>query len=226
LLFRETIAIENHNLQNEIIQCANSFLGAPYDQKPIGEYVDKKVIVYDDEVDCMYFVFRCTEIAIAKTNNLDPIEVAKTQRFKTLGIVENTIVQNYDNRFDYAEDMTISEKWGKNVSATVGKISTIAGTRMHKTFEYVAKEDINYSTFQNGDIIFFVKNPEKRVVDEIIAHLGFVEVANNQVYLIHASGAKRKVKEEKPTGEVKKVLLKEYLVDKTNFIGVVVKRLS
>jgi hypothetical protein len=211
----------NSNIVNEIMICANNFIGTPYDPNPIGEYVYRNTIVYDEKVDCMYFVFRCAEIALAKRDNKDPIEVALDQRFRTRGILdkENKVL-NYQDRFDYADDMVTSDKWGDNVTNTIGKVSKISGSRGVKEFEYIAIPDINFNNFQTGDIIFFVKAEDKRVVGEVLAHLGFIEIKKNKVYMIHASGLKR----PDTDGKVKKVLLKEYL-SQTKFIGIMVKRM-
>ena len=77
---------------------------------------------------------------------------------------------------------------------------------------------------KDGDIIYWVKDPKKRVVAEIVAHLSFVRVQGGKVFLIHAGGVKDS--ESRPgRGEVKKVLLADYLRD-TRFIGAFVTRLA
>ena len=209
----------SHSVIGEkITQCANKFIGTPYDTNPIGEYVFQNVIIYDEKVDCMYFVFRCTEIALSNKEN-SPEQIALSQRFHTLGIISNGVVLNYQDRFSYADDIILSSKWGIDVSPMIGKISKIEGTRGVSFFNFVAKNDINLQNFKNGDIIFFVKAKEKRVADEVVGHLGFIEVKNDNVYLIHASG----VKKPETNGSIKKVLLSDYL-NQTKFIGIVVKR--
>ena len=210
-------------VRENIVKCANGFIGTPYDTNPIGQYVENKDIVYDSEMDCMYFVFRCTEIAKANFNEEESQKIALNLRFKTQGIIGNDgKVQNYDERFDYAEDMVLSTKWGKNVTRKIGKISKIEGSRGIAEFEYVKNSDIKLEKFKNGDIIFWVKPFEKRVVGEIIGHLGFVEDDEGSVYFVHASGIKNK---KKHSDGVTKILLKEYL-EKTKFIGVAVKRFN
>lgn len=207
-------------VRENIVKCANSFHGTQYDTNPIGQYVENKAIVYDDKMDCMYFVFRCTELAKANFDETKSQELALNLRFKNKGILENETIINYNDRFSYAEDMVLSQKWGKNVTKDIGQISIIKGSRGLVEFEYVKNSDIDFSKFQNGDVIFWVKNPNKRVVEEIIGHLGFVEVDGKNVYFIHASGVKKvNAKNEGVT----KILLKDYIL-KTKFIGVAVKR--
>lgn len=218
LLFFVSYAFASLTIGEKITQCANKFIGTPYDTNPIGEYVFRNVIIYDEKVDCMYFVFRCTEIALSNKEN-SPEQVALSQRFHTKGIISNGVVLNYQDRFAYADDMISSPKWGIDVSNSIGKISQIEGTRGIDYFNFVGKNDVNLRNFQNGDIIFFIKAKEKRVADEVIGHLGFIEVENGSVYLIHASGLKK----FEANGSVKKVLLANFL-QKTNFIGVIVKR--
>ncbi len=77
---------------------------------------------------------------------------------------------------------------------------------------------------KSGDIVFFVKKPEKRKVGEIIGHIGIIRVEKSQkgggkgeAYLIHASGIKGK------GGRVKEVLLKDYLSEMP-FIGARITR--
>lgn len=204
-----------------ITKCAKNFIGTPYDTNPIGEYVAKQVIIHDKTMDCMYFVFRCTELALANFDAKKAQTFALNLRFKNVGIVNlEGKVLNYENRFDYAEDMVLSEKWGKNVTKEMGKISQIEGSRNIEKFDYVKNADINFSALQNGDIIFWVKAKRKRIAREIIGHLGFVEIENGQVYFIHASGVKNS---KKKSQGVVKILLKDY-IENTNFIGIAVKR--
>jgi hypothetical protein len=77
---------------------------------------------------------------------------------------------------------------------------------------------------KSGDIIFFIKNPKKRVSEEIVGHIGIIKIEvgrqkteNKQVYLIHASGIKGR------GGVVKKVLFKDY-IKSMPFIGAIITR--
>ena len=206
---------------------ANSFIGTPYDRIPIGLYVDTRRIIADNEVDCMYLVFRAVELAFAEGDNKKAIEIALDKRFHYRGLLDKKgLVVNYYDRFDYSEDMIASSKWGNSIF-TKDEMSKIKGTRMYNVFYYLPKEKLfnnteYFSRIKTGDIVFLVKKPELRSkAQEIIAHLGIVEVKNNEVYFIHASGIKG---ENKPQGKVKKVIFKDYLQEMSKFIGVYITR--
>jgi hypothetical protein len=70
---------------------------------------------------------------------------------------------------------------------------------------------------RSGDVLFFIRNPDRRSAEEIVAHIGIVKVEPHQVYLIHASGTKGR------GGAVKKISLREYL-SQMPFVGVKVTR--
>lgn len=209
----------------KIVLWAEKFIGTPYDTDPLGEYVSKAMIVADEKVDCMYLTFRVAELALSQTPE-EAIQVALEKRFHSKGVLKNGRVVNYDDRFEYGEDMIESGKWGKEVTAEVGKVTKIKGSR-GKDFVEVLSSDALLKALRNlrsGDIIFFATKPEKRKSGEIIGHMGFIKVEKRpddpkarDVYLIHASGTKRK------GGEVRKVLLKDYL-SKMGFTGVKITR--
>ncbi len=188
---------------------------------PLGEYVSRATIVADERMDCMYLTFRVVELAMSKTPE-EAFQVALEKRFHSKGVLKNGRVMNYDDRFEYGEDMIESGKWGKEVTTEIGKTTKIKGSRGKDFVEVLPSGPLllGQKNLKSGDIIFFATRPEKRKVDEIIGHLGFIKVekrpddlGSGNILLIHASGAKRK------GGEVKKVLLKDYL-SKMGFIGV------
>ena len=204
---------------------AEKFIGVPYDMDPLGEYVSKATIVADERVDCMYLTFRAVELALSYTPE-EAIQVALEKRFYSKGILKDGKVINYDDRFEYGEDMLESRKWGKDITYEVGKIIKIKGSRGKDFVEILLSNELlnGMKRLKSGDIIFFVKKPEKRKVGEIVGHIGIIKVEKSQkeegkvgVYLIHASGIKQK------GGAVKKVLLKEYL-SKMLFVGVRITR--
>lgn len=204
---------------------AEKFVGTPYDKDPLGAYVSCKKIVCDSEVDCMYMVFRAAELGTSDTPE-QARERALDLRFKTRGRLEDGLVTNYDERFDYAEDMVFSGKWGKDITAALGGAKRAPGSRGRETVEYLPKEqllnEINYSRLRDGDMIFFLKDPAKRAVGEIVGHLGIIKVEDGLPMLIHASGTK-KTNGREGGGVVKKVGLLDYLRD-TKFIGVMATR--
>jgi hypothetical protein len=204
---------------------AERFVGTPYDPVPIGIYVESEKIVCDSEVDCMYLVFRSAELGTSD-NPEEANERALELRFITKGRVEDGLVANYDERFQYAEDMIASGKWGDEVTAKLGDTVSIPGDRGRDSITILPKGEAmkpdTLSKFKDGDIVYFVKDPKKRVVGEVIGHLGVIKVEGEGPMLIHASGSK-KSKTREGGGEVKKVSFEGYLSD-TKFIGVQVTR--
>lgn len=204
---------------------ADAFIGTPYDTDPLGKYVRTERVVCDAEVDCMYLVFRAAELATSDS----PVAAeqrALELRFRTKGIVNEGRVTNYDERFEYAEDMITSGKWGSDVTAAVGGTKVIPGARGRDTITILPVDEISrpdsLARLRDGDIIYFVKDPAKRVVGEVIGHLGIIKVEGGVPMLVHASGSKSGP--DRPGGGVvKKVLLGDYLSG-TKFIGVQLTR--
>jgi hypothetical protein len=217
--------LKDKPIGERIVFWANQFIGVPYDMDPLGEYVSKATIVSDERMDCMYLTFRVVELALSHTPQ-EAIQVALERRFHSKGMLKDGYVVNYDDRFEYGEDMIESGKWGKEITSSVGNTVKIKGSRGKDFVEVLSADALMQGTrgLKSGDLVFFAKKHEKREVDEIIGHMGIVEVTEvegrphrNQVFLIHASGTKGK------GGAVKKVLLREYL-SKMPFIGVKITR--
>jgi hypothetical protein len=200
---------------------AEKFIGTPYDQDPLGEYVSKAAIVADERVDCMYLTFRAVELAISHTP-AEGIQVALDKRFHTQGILKEGKVVNYEDRFEYGEDMIFSGKWGREITKDVGKPFGIKGSRGRSFVDIVSSHDLakGRKKLKSGDIIFFIRNPEERILGEIVGHIGIVKLGQDQEpYLIHASGTKER------GGMVKKVLLKDY-ISQMPFVGVKITRMD
>jgi len=204
---------------------AERFIGVPYDMDPLGEYVSKATIVSDERMDCMYLTFRAVELALSHTPE-EAIQVALERRFHAKGVLENGHVINYDDRFEYGEDMIESGKWGKEMTSEVGNTMKIKGSRGREFAEVLSSDAMmrGMKSLKSGDLIFFAKKPEKREAGEIIGHIGIIRVTpaevnqrSRKIFLIHASGTKGK------GGVVRKVLLREYL-SKMAFIGVKITR--
>ncbi|QWR76605.1 N-acetylmuramoyl-L-alanine amidase-like domain-containing protein [Candidatus Magnetomonas plexicatena] len=209
---------------DRIAMWAEKFVGTPYDTDPLGAYVRNKVIVYDKKVDCMYHIFRSVELAIGSTPE-DSVEAALNLRFKTKGKLDSDgLVTNYDDRFQYAEDMVTSGKWSKDVTSELGGTTQIKGDRGVESVTIVPKENIKdvIPLLKSGDIVFLIKKVEKRVVGEIVGHEGIIKVENSDVYLVHASGLKNK---ENENYKVKKVPLLDYAANMP-FIGITVLRFA
>ena len=200
---------------------AEKFVGIPYDRDPQGIYVTRKEIVADDAVDCMYLTFRAVELALSRTPE-EAVLVALDKRFRTKGVLQGGKVANYDDRFQYGEDMIQSGKWGKDITGQIGRTAKIRGSRSYDSYEVLPPHEVlRRKKLATGDILFFFKAPEKRVVGEGVAHIGIVKLegkpGEEEIFLIHAGGTK------KAGGKVKKVLLKDYL-SAMPFVGVKVTR--
>ncbi|MBI5049828.1 MAG: hypothetical protein HZC11_02895 [Nitrospirae bacterium] len=227
-------ALKDKPLADRIAFWAEQFVGSPYDPDPLGEYVRREVIVSDERVDCMYHVFRSAELALSSTPE-QAIEKALDMRFHTKGILQDNTVLNYSDRFQYGEDMILSGKWGNDISAELGKTTSIKGSRGQKKVKILLKQEaVNaVEMLKNGDIVFFIKDPKKRVGGEIVGHIGIIKTEHRtqntehrEIYLIHASGVKGKdtdpVRKNVSNG-VKKVLFADYLKS-MKFIGIKVTR--
>jgi hypothetical protein len=212
-------------ISEKIAFWAEKFIGVPYDTNPLGEYVSRSTIVADERVDCMYLTFRSVELALSHTLE-EAIQIALEKRFHSKGILKDGQVMNYDDRFEYGEDMIESGKWGKDITSEVGGIMKIRGSRGKDFIDTLSSQALlsGMKKLKSGDILFFIKKPEERKKEEIVGHIGILKVEKNpknkkdkEICLIHASGTKGK------GGAVKKVLLEEYL-SKMPFIGVKITR--
>lgn len=204
---------------------AGRFIGTPYDPDPLGLYVRSNRIVADEMADCMYLTFRAVELARSSTPG-EAVEQALHLRFFTEGKIVDGLVQNYAERYEYGEDMVFSGKWGKNITDDLGTTTTIPGSRGRGQVIVIPKASLATRKVQqrlrDGDIVFWVKDPSKRVVEEIVAHLAIVRIKNGLPFLIHASGSKNKWSTPNG-GMVKEVPFADYLRD-TKFIGAFVTR--
>jgi hypothetical protein len=217
--------LKDRAINEKIAFWAEKFVGTPYDRDPLGEYVTKKVIVTDERADCMYLVFRSVEIAVSSSPE-GAIEAALDRRFRTKGILENGRVANYGERFEYGEDMIDSGKWGREITSELGTTREIEGSRGKDRVAFLSSRELKgrISRLKSGDLLFFIKDPRKRIFGEIIGHMGIVKIeaqtgktSRKPVYLIHASGTKKR------GGVVKRVLLADY-IKKMPYVGVRITR--
>lgn len=214
--------LKNQTAGERLAFWAEKFLGVPYDRDPQGLYVTRAAIVADDAVDCMYLTFRSVELALSRTPE-EAIQVAIDKRFHTKGILQDGKVVNYEDRFQYGEDMIWSGKWGREITSQIGRTDRIRGSRSYDFFEVLPPHEMarKQGKLRSGDILFFFKAPEKRVVEEGVGHIGIVKVEGKDkekiFSLIHAGGTKIS------GGAVKKVLLGDYLAAMP-FVGVKVTR--
>jgi len=199
---------------------AEQFIGTPYDPDPLGEYVRKNVLVADERVDCMYHAFRSVELALGKDPE-DSLTVALDKRFYGKGLVDNGKVSNYADRFRYGEGMIESGKWGREITSELGETVMIKGARGRERVAMIRKHEIQnmLNRLQSGDLVFFVKDPKKRVSGEIIGHIGIIKIEEEKTYLVSAFGRKNR------GGTVRKIPLSDYSTGMP-FAGIRVSRLE
>ncbi len=222
---KEVLSLQNtmkgKSTGERIAFVAEQFVGTPYDIDPLGIYVTKSVIVSDEKVDCMYLVFRAVELALSSTP-AEAVQAALQKRFHSKGVVSGGKVINYADRFVYGEDMISSGKWGNEITSEIGKTSVIQGARSGETVDMLPRAAVlkRIEMLRSGDLLFFIKAPNRRVSGELVGHIGIVarsQAGDGGIYLIHANGRKYK------GGIVKKVALSEY-IKKMPFIGVKITR--
>lgn len=223
--------VRGKSVGQKIAHWAEVFVGTPYDTDLLGRYVREERIVADDSVDCMYLTFRAVELALSIAPE-DAVKNALNLRFRSKGRLDGERVVNYDDRFEYGEDMIDSGKWGKEMTPDLGRTVRIKGSRGRNEVVIIPKDELTMITnldiggmntpFRDGDIIFFIKEPSKRVVGEIVGHIGIISVRAGVPYLIHASGRKDSA-DSKGNGIVKSVRLFEY-VENMRFAGIRITR--
>jgi hypothetical protein len=219
---RKQVEVQGKRVGERIAFWAERFVGTPYDEDPKGDYVSKAVIAADEKVDCMYLTFRTVELALSH-NPEEAVQIALQKRFHSRGILKDGKVMNYDDRFEYGEDMIESGKWGKEITSRLGRTVRIKGSRGQEFYEILFSVELmrGMGKLKSGDLLFFMKFPEKRMKGEGVGHIGFVRTEESagkkKVFLIHAGGLKNK------GGAVKKVLLKDY-IDIMPFAGVRITR--
>ncbi len=215
-------------LGKRIAYWAGRFIGTPYDPDPLGLYVRTNRIIADEKADCMYHVFRSVELAESSTPG-EAVDRALDLRFKTKGALADGLVTNYGERFDYGEDMVFSGKWGTNITAELAATKMIPGSRGRDEVEILPRNSLATRTLQkklqDGDIIYWVKDPKKRSsAEEIVAHLSIIHIKAGRPYVIHAAGDKDRP--DRPGGGVVKEIPFADYVRTMHFIGAFVTRIE
>jgi hypothetical protein len=167
----------------------------------------------------MSHTFRSLELALSNSEE-EALENALWVRFLTTGERVGNKVKSYGNRFEYGEDMALSGKFGRLLSYEIGNLEITYSERYKAGVPFVPIKNIKIDSLKTGDIIYFTNKKERRKAGEIVGHLGVIKKEGEFAYLIHASGVKNK------GGEVKKVLLENYLKERQNiFEGILITRL-
>lgn len=156
---------------------AERFVGVPYDPDPLGQYVSRAAIVADDRADCMYLTFRAVELALSASPE-EAVQKALDKRFRSKGLLSEGKVINYDDRFQYGEDMLLSGKWGREITNRIGSTVRIRGSRGLGPVTMIRPSEMRkgIQLLKSGDLVFFVKKPGLRASGEIVGHIGIVKI--------------------------------------------------
>ena len=113
------------------------------------------------------------------------IDIAIDKRFITKGRLDSKgNVINYEDGFQYGEDMLDSGRWGKEITEELGKVTEIKGSRGREKVKIISKKELlellnkkgGSLPLKSGDLIFFIKAVERRKASEIVGHIGIVKV--------------------------------------------------
>jgi hypothetical protein len=199
-------------------------------------YVAERELVRDHRQDCISLLYRCSELARARDHN-DAIVVALATRFA--GAAPEEVVDakgrvdyEHASHLDFSLDMIRSGHWGRDVTAEVGAaVPDTVGTSRYPagSFEYVPKNGLVEAALREGDVIWFVLDPQvesaRKLRDQyglVIGHVGLVVVEEGRAHLVHAAVSGLSGWYE--GGTVVKVPLTEYLARVERFAGVKVTR--
>lgn len=200
-------------------------------------YVTGGRLFQDDAFDCVSFMYRCTELARSH-NDREAVSWALRTRFAGAdpdSVVDASGRVDYDRpeHLDYSLDMVRTGIWGREITdlLTGAGIDTVGTSRYPAgSFRYVAKESLDPSELQEGDIAWLVLSSLwkdgsllRQDYGLVIGHLGIVLVEDGEVFLAHAA-AKPLPGHYEESGLVK-VRLSDYLTRVEKFAGIIVTRL-
>lgn len=130
-------------------------------------YVAEREVVRDHRQDCISLLYRCGELARARDHH-DAVAVALATRFA--GAPPDSVVDaagrvDYDHRshLDYSLDMIRSGRWGRDITALAGpaRPDTVGTSRYPAgSFAYVPKALLAEGALREGDVIWFVLDPQ------------------------------------------------------------------
>jgi hypothetical protein len=201
-------------------------------------YVAEREIVRDHRQDCISLLYRCTELARARDHR-DAIAVALATRFAgaepdSVVDVEGRVDYDDPSHLDYSLDMIRSGHWGADVTAQVGAAEpdTVGTSRYPAgSFSYVPKAKLDPALLREGDVCWFVLDPNvasaRKLRDTyglVIGHVGLVIIEDGKPWLVHAAVSGLSGWYE--GGTVVKVPLVEYLGRVERFAGLKVTRLA
>ncbi len=209
-------------------------------------YVKRGLLVADGAMDCVSFVYRCTELARAGSDSAALWQALQT-RFAGADLallVDAAGRVDYDSprHLDFSVDMVRSGLWGRDITGTLtGAVqdeeTTLRSAPLNPqeqaaagVFTYVPSGALQPGQLQEGDIAWLVLNPEhpgartlRKEYGLVIGHLGVIVRRGEDALLVHAAASPLPGAYEK--SGVVSVPLAEYLRRVDKFAGVMVTRL-
>ena len=201
-----------------------------------GGYVAEGELVRDDRQDCVSLMYRVTELARA-SDHRDAVAWALRTRFA--GAPADSLVDeegrvDYDRpeHLDFSLDMIRSGFWGKDITASLtgACLDTVGSSRYEaRSITVVPEVDLVEAELREGDIAWFVLNPENPAAAKlrseyglVIGHIGIVIIEGGKPWLVHAASSDLEGWYE--GGTVVTVPLVEYLRRVERYSAVLVTR--
>jgi len=166
-----------------------------------GGYAAAGDLVRDDRQDCVSLMYRVTELARAEDHR-DAVAWALRTRFAGApldSVVDEQGKVDYDTpeHLDFSLDMIRSGFWGIDISShlTGARIDTVGSSRYEAgSFTVVPEATLVEGELQEGDIVWFVLNPDhpqggklRREFGLVIGHIGIVIEEEGRPWLVHAA---------------------------------------
>ncbi|MBR5323907.1 MAG: DUF1460 domain-containing protein [Muribaculaceae bacterium] len=224
---------------------AKLFLGAPYQGGTLDRDTVERVVVRLDSLDCTTFVESVSALTLCvnsgKNKFSDFLKALENIRYRNgvcngytsrlhyfsewimnnqeMGIIKDVYVEGVTK----TEERTInfmssnSEKYnGISNNSVLAQIKATEAILSSIPFSYIPKDKIgclNHETIHEGDIIAIVTD-----IDGLdISHVGFATFVDGEVYLLHASSAKKEV-------IIDPLTLTEYLAKFKRHVGIKILR--
>jgi pimeloyl-ACP methyl ester carboxylesterase len=201
-----------------------------------GGYAEQGLLVLDDAMDCVSFMYRCTELARSADGDQ---ALLWALRMRFAGAPLDTLVDargrvDYDRpeHLDYSLDMVRTGIWGRDVTLQLsGAVPDTLGSSRYgpDSFHFVPEADLDPGELAEGDVVWLVLDPAheqaRRLRDEhglVIGHLGIIIIENGTAWLAHAASSPLEGHYDRP-GLVK-VPLHDYLRKVDRYAGVIVTR--
>jgi hypothetical protein len=201
-----------------------------------GGYVHEGRLVDDLATDCVLFLSRIVELATSRSPE-EAIDRALELRFPGCPPGELVTDRGLDfahaSRLRYGEDMIASGGYGTIVTEEAGTTEDDRGTGRYPrgAVAFVRTGQVQEATLRNGDLAFFVLNPNhegaRRAREEtgaVIGHMGIIERRGGTVHLVHA--ALRALPGVYEGNRIVSVPLSTYLERVDRFAGLVLTRLT